>query len=55
VNLERAIEDYLAYLDVERGLAAATIRAYRGDLRDFARSLSGAPAPWDRSADPVVG
>jgi integrase/recombinase XerD len=55
VNLERAIEDYLAYLDVERGLAAATIRAYRGDLRDFARSLPGTSAAWDRSADPVVG
>lgn len=55
MNLERAIEDYLAYLDVERGLAAATIRAYRGDLRDFARSLPGTSASWDRSADPVVG
>jgi integrase/recombinase XerD len=54
VNLDRAIEDYLAYLDVERGLAAATIRAYRGDLSDFATSVRGDEGPWDRSADPAV-
>ena len=59
-ELERAIEDYLAYLDVERGLAAATIQAYRGDLRDYARALDasggrgGGDAPWDRSADAAV-
>ena len=34
--LDRAIEDYLTYLRVERGLSPATIRAYRGDLADFA-------------------
>ena len=33
-----AIDDYLTYLHVERGLAPATIRAYRGDLHDFAAS-----------------
>ena len=33
----RAIDDYLTYLRVERGLSPATIRAYRGDLADFAR------------------
>ncbi|MGH2475009.1 MAG: site-specific integrase, partial [Candidatus Limnocylindrales bacterium] len=62
MNLDQAIEDYLAYLDVERGLAGATIRAYRGDLRDFARSVagpagsggSGDRSEWDRSADPAV-
>jgi len=54
VNLDRAIEDYLAYLHVERGLAAATIRAYRGDLRDFATSAGGGDGPWDGSADPAV-
>jgi len=53
-RLERAVDDYLAYLHVERGLAPATIRAYRGDLADFARSL-GEGTPWDRSPDPVVG
>ena len=34
---DRASDDYLAYLAVERGLAPATIRAYRGDLADFRR------------------
>ena len=36
VPLERAIEDYLTYLRVERGLSNATLRAYRADLADFA-------------------
>jgi integrase/recombinase XerD len=54
VNLDRAIEDYLAHLQVERGLASATIRAYRGDLRDFERTLAAEPGAWDRSADPAV-
>ena len=50
MNLDRAIEDYLSYLHVERGLADATIRAYRGDLRDFERDLgpSGARPGTDR-------
>ncbi len=43
--LERAIEDYLTYLRVERGLSPATIRAYRGDLADFA-SGKGTGATW---------
>ncbi len=54
VRLERAVDDYLAYLHVERGLAPATIRAYRGDLAAFAGALAPA-SPWDRSPDPVVG
>jgi integrase/recombinase XerD len=56
VNLDRVIEDYLAYLHVERGLAAATIRAYRSDLQDFARSVEagGDGDRWARSADPAV-
>ena len=54
MNLDRAIEDYLAYLHVERGLAAATIRAYRSDLRDFERSLPEGQDAWARSADPAV-
>jgi integrase/recombinase XerD len=44
-ELDRVIEDYLTYLRVERGVAAATIRAYRGDLTDFAMSR-GAAARW---------
>ena len=35
-DLDRAIEDYLTFLRVERGLAPATLRAYRADLDDFA-------------------
>jgi integrase/recombinase XerD len=54
VTLERATEDYLAYLRVERGLADATIRAYRGDLRDFAASLGPEAPAWGRSAEPAV-
>ena len=44
-TLEAAIEGYLAYLRVERGLSEATIRAYRADLGDFAMSR-GAAAAW---------
>jgi len=42
--LDRAIEDYLTYLRVERGLSPATIRAYRGDLADFASGRDVATA-----------
>jgi integrase/recombinase XerD len=52
-SLERTVEDYLAYLQVERGLAPATIRAYRGDLTDFGVSL-GEGGTWAGSADAVV-
>ena len=54
MNLDRAIEDYLAYLHVERGLATATTRAYRSDLSDFERSVRGSGDAWARSADPAV-
>jgi len=53
VALEQAIEDYLAYLRVERGLATRTIRAYRGDLTDFA-SARGVARGWDRSPDGAI-
>jgi integrase/recombinase XerD len=49
-TLDRAIDDFLTYLRVERGLADATIRAYRGDLDDFA-SARGSAAEWDKGAD----
>jgi integrase/recombinase XerD len=52
-TLDAAIDDYLAYLAVERGLAPATIRAYRGDLTDFAASR-GTTTAWARSPDAVV-
>ena len=50
VALADAIDDYLAYLRVERGLAPRTIRAYRADLTDFAASR-GAARGWDRSPE----
>jgi integrase/recombinase XerD len=44
-SLDRAIDDYLTYLRVERGLSPATLRAYRGDLEDFAAGRDVA-ATW---------
>ena len=44
-GLDVAIDGYLAYLRVERGLSEATIRAYRADLGDYAMSR-GASAGW---------
>jgi integrase/recombinase XerD len=52
--LDAAIEQYLDYLAVERGLAGSTVRAYRGDLGDFAASR-GAARGWATSADVAVG
>jgi integrase/recombinase XerD len=43
--LDRAIEDYLTSLRVERGLSPATIRAYRADLADFAAG-EGVDRTW---------
>jgi integrase/recombinase XerD len=50
-DLGRAVDDYLTFLHVERGLSGATIAAYRGDLRDFARSVAG--ADWSSSPEAV--
>jgi integrase/recombinase XerD len=49
-SLDRAIDDYLAYLRVERGLSPATIRAYRGDLGDFA-AARGSGREWASGPD----
>jgi integrase/recombinase XerD len=43
--LDRAIDDYLTYLRVERGLSPATIRAYRSDLGDYA-AARGSGREW---------
>jgi integrase/recombinase XerD len=51
--LDRAIEDYLTFLRVERGLAAATIRAYRSDLGDFV-AARGTERDWARGPDAAV-
>ncbi len=52
-RLRDAIEGYLMHLRVERGLADATLRAYRADLTDFAASR-GASANWDASVEAPV-
>jgi integrase/recombinase XerD len=52
-SLERAIEEYLAFLRVERGLAPATLRAYSADLTDFA-DARGTSREWADSADAAL-
>jgi integrase/recombinase XerD len=54
IPLDRAIDDFLAYLRVERGVAQATTSAYRIDLLDFAASR-GTAERWRDSADAAVG
>jgi integrase/recombinase XerD len=54
VPLERAIDDYLGYLHVERGLADATIRAYRSDLGAYRRATADAAA-WAASPEAAIG
>jgi integrase/recombinase XerD len=53
-TLDAAIEDYLAFLRVERGLAAGTISAYRNDLSDFARAAGRQAAEPSWSESPEV-
>jgi len=53
-SLDDTIDGYLTYLDVERGLAPATIRAYRADLRDYEASR-GVSRGWAASPDTAVG
>ena len=55
-TLEAAIEDYLAFLRVERGLSSATISAYRTDLADFARGTStkAGEQAWSESPEPAT-
>jgi len=54
VDLDLAIDEYLTYLAVERGLSPATIRAYRTDLTDFAASRDVGRA-WAGSPDAAIG
>ena len=51
-DLVLAIEAYADYLRVERGLAAATIRAYDTDLRGFGREAPGIHE-WATSPEPA--
>ena len=39
--MQQLVEDYLAYLTVERGLAGNTLEAYGRDLRSYVRFLTG--------------
>ncbi|ALX05427.1 site-specific tyrosine recombinase XerD [Aeromicrobium erythreum] len=41
-DLDRAVQDYLGHLGVERGLAANTLGSYRRDLRRYREHLHGA-------------
>jgi integrase/recombinase XerD len=52
-ELQAAIDGYLTYLVVERGLSPATIRAYRSDLTDFAATRDVRSA-WSRSAEVAI-
>src|SRR4029079_14430940 len=52
-DLSTAIDGYLTYLHVERGLAPATIRAYRADLHDYEASR-GVTRGWASSPDAAV-
>lgn len=48
--LDRAIDDFLTHLRVERGVSPATILAYRSDLDDFSASR-GTARDWARGPD----
>jgi integrase/recombinase XerD len=52
-DLQAAIDGYLTYLRVERGLSPATIRAYRTDLADYAASR-GVSRHWAVASDTAV-
>lgn len=52
-SFDAALEAYLDHLRVERGLSAATIRAYDTDLRAFASRAPDIEA-WDRSPEPAL-
>ena len=52
-DLTTAIDGYLRYLRVERGLAPATLRAYGTDLATFARA-PGVRTGWASSTEPAT-
>ena len=52
-ELRAAIDGYLTYLHVERGLSPATLRAYRADLTDYAAARDVGRA-WSKSAEVAI-
>ncbi|MEX1169018.1 MAG: tyrosine recombinase [Chloroflexota bacterium] len=52
-ELQAAIDEYLTYLTVERGLSPATIRAYRADLTDYAAARDVRRA-WSTTAEVAI-
>ncbi|MEO8626066.1 MAG: site-specific tyrosine recombinase [Candidatus Limnocylindrales bacterium] len=52
--LDDAIDGYLTFLRVERGLAQATVIAYSTDLRAFALSVETRRANWAGGAQPAI-
>jgi len=55
MGLDDAIEAYLTYLRVERGLSEATISAYATDLRGFCRAVAAKHSAWAAGAAPAIG
>ncbi len=53
LQLAPAIDGYLTYLRVERGLSPATISAYANDLRHFALYVERGRGDWRRDASPA--
>lgn len=55
--MTQAVQDWLTHLDVERGLAAHTLAAYRRDLSRYLRyaSLEGVTSPDDVTEETVTG
>lgn len=54
LDLAEAIDAYLTFLRVERGLSSATISAYANDLRGFARHASKGTGDWRSEAQPAT-
>lgn len=44
-DFERTIRQFLAHIDVERGLSKATVSAYGADLKKY-RQWLGRPRRW---------
>ena len=58
LDVDQAIDAYLTYLRVERGLSPATISAYATDLLGFSRHVAAkatkAGTGWSTSAQPAI-